>query len=53
MALRKAASPKILAVKLQEIQIDLDDIWKFVQADDENITATDVNMRLARVDKLW
>ncbi|XP_062713376.1 uncharacterized protein LOC134290291 [Aedes albopictus] len=53
MAPRKPASLKNLVVKLQEIQADLDDILEFTQGYEEATTATDVNMRLIRLDELW
>lgn len=47
------SSLKTLTTKLKDIQASFNDIWRFVQDFKEDATASDVLVRLDRIDDLW
>ncbi|XP_058827050.1 uncharacterized protein LOC131687034 [Topomyia yanbarensis] len=52
-SVKKAPSLRALHTKLKGLQTSLNNIVKFVQCCDENTTASQVSVRLERLDELW
>ncbi|XP_055623509.1 uncharacterized protein LOC129766934 [Toxorhynchites rutilus septentrionalis] len=50
---KKAPSLKQLVIKLKEIQATFNDIWIFVETFKEETSASQVNVRLQKLDDLW
>ncbi|XP_058448977.1 uncharacterized protein LOC131428935 [Malaya genurostris] len=50
---KKPPSMRALTARLKEIQLSFNDIWRFVQAFKETNTATEVEVRLNKLDELW
>ncbi|XP_065092790.1 uncharacterized protein LOC135713588 [Ochlerotatus camptorhynchus] len=50
---KKPPAFKLLMVQLKNIQTSLDDIWRFVDGYPSTTTASQVNVRLNRIDELW
>ncbi|XP_058816019.1 uncharacterized protein LOC131679327 [Topomyia yanbarensis] len=50
---KKPPSMRALTARMKEIQLSFNDIWRFVQVFKESHTATDVDVRLCKLDELW
>ncbi|XP_065083288.1 uncharacterized protein LOC135705468 [Ochlerotatus camptorhynchus] len=50
---KKPPAFKLLMVQVKHIQTSLDDIWRFVDGYPSTTTASQVNVRLNRIDELW
>ncbi|XP_055522990.1 uncharacterized protein LOC129717170 [Wyeomyia smithii] len=52
-AAKKAPSMRALTARMKEIQLSFNDIWRFMQEFKESNTATEVQVRLAKLEELW
>ncbi|XP_055542768.1 uncharacterized protein LOC129728356 [Wyeomyia smithii] len=50
---KKTATLKLLVTRLKDVQAQFKDIWEFVESFSEERTASDVAVRLEKIDELW
>lgn len=50
---KKTAALRLSLIKLKEIESAFNDIWRFSQKIQESTTATQIQLRLEKIDELW